>query len=79
MLRGRQTRLEGPSIKTFSKPSSFHQDHKRDYSMVWLKGFLCTCVLEKENKKEMALPGIEPGLARPQRDVIPLDHSTLTC
>ena len=27
----------------------------------------------------LALPGIEPGLARPQRDVIPLDHSTCCC
>ena len=34
--------------------------------------------LEKQ-KKKLALPGIEPGLARPQRDVIPLDHSTLAC
>lgn len=28
-------------------------------------------VKKKEREKRLALPGIEPGLARPQRDVIP--------
>lgn len=33
-------------------------------------------MLEKEKNKILALPGIEPGLTRPQRGVLPLDHST---
>ena len=30
----------------------------------------------KKIKKILLLPGIEPGLTRPQRDVIPLDHNS---
>jgi hypothetical protein len=43
-----------------------------------LVGYVQGCIsgMGKIKNEKMALPGIEPGLARPQRDVIPLDHST---
>lgn len=37
------------------------------------KGYLHN---SKKMLSNVVLPGIEPGLARPQRDVLPLDHST---
>lgn len=33
-------------------------------------------LLKKKKRSYVVLPGIEPGLARPQRDVLPLDQST---
>lgn len=51
----------------------WHRSHPSRPHSAKKKGYLHN---SKKMLSNVVLPGIEPGLARPQRDVLPLDHST---